>query len=100
MSWLLDTDVICQPAKRHGDARLATLRERGVGVEKFLGFLGWSCGWLPEIRAVTLAELIARFQPALMSCAAALSGHQSFFSTRKLQQAVGWQHHTSWRDLR
>ena len=21
MSWLLDTDVICQPAKRHGDAR-------------------------------------------------------------------------------
>jgi predicted nucleic acid-binding protein len=22
MSWLLDTDVICQPAKRHGDARV------------------------------------------------------------------------------
>ncbi len=48
-------------AKRHGDARLATLREQGVGVEKFLGFLGWSCGWLSEIRAVTLAELIERF---------------------------------------
>lgn len=48
-------------AKRHGDARLATLRERGVGVEKFLGFLGWSCGWLPEISEVTLAELIERF---------------------------------------
>ena len=22
MNWLLDTDVICQPAKRHGDARI------------------------------------------------------------------------------
>jgi predicted nucleic acid-binding protein len=22
MSWLLDTDVICQPAKKHGDARV------------------------------------------------------------------------------
>jgi predicted nucleic acid-binding protein len=22
VSWLLDTDVICQPAKRHGDARV------------------------------------------------------------------------------
>jgi len=22
MSWLLDTDVICQPAKRHGDAKV------------------------------------------------------------------------------
>lgn len=22
MSWLLDTDVICQPAKRHGDPRV------------------------------------------------------------------------------
>ena len=22
MNWLLDTDVICQPAKRHGDARV------------------------------------------------------------------------------
>ena len=46
------------------------------------------------------AELIARFQPALMPYAAALSGHQAFFSTRKLQQAVGWQHHTSWRRQR
>ena len=48
-------------AKRHGDARLATLRERGVGVEDFLGFLAWSCGWLPEMRAVTLAELLLLF---------------------------------------
>ena len=43
------------------------------------------------------AALIARFQPALMPFAEGFSGHQSFFSTRKLQQAVGWRHHTSWR---
>jgi nucleoside-diphosphate-sugar epimerase len=43
------------------------------------------------------AELIARFQPNLMPCVEGFSGYQSFFSTRKLQQAVGWQHHTSWR---
>ena len=43
------------------------------------------------------AELIARFQPALLPCAEGFSDYQSFFSTRKLQQAVGWQHHTSWR---
>ena len=45
-------------------------------------------------------ELIARWQPALMPCTEALTGYQSFFSTRKLQQAVGWRHHTSWRELR
>jgi len=46
------------------------------------------------------AELITRFQPALLPFAAGLHGHHTFFSTRKLQQAVGWQPHTSWRDLR
>ncbi len=46
------------------------------------------------------AELIIRFQPALLPLAAGLRGHQSFFSTQKLRQAIGWQHHTSWRDLR
>jgi nucleoside-diphosphate-sugar epimerase len=44
------------------------------------------------------ATLIARFQPALQPFAKRFSGHQSFFSTRKLQQAVGWQHHTTWRE--
>jgi nucleoside-diphosphate-sugar epimerase len=43
------------------------------------------------------AELIARFHPALLPLATGFSGHQSFFSTRKLQRSVGWQHHTSWR---
>jgi len=48
-------------AKRHGDARLATLREQGVSVVKFLGFLGWSCGWLPEVKPITLEELLVVF---------------------------------------
>ena len=45
------------------------------------------------------AELIARFQPALLPLAEGLHGHQSFFSSRKLHQAVGWQPYTSWYDL-
>ena len=28
MTWLLDTDVICQPAKRHGDARVTAWLEQ------------------------------------------------------------------------
>src|SRR5215831_3597389 len=28
MNWLLDTDVICQPAKRHGDTRVIAWLER------------------------------------------------------------------------
>ena len=28
MNWLLDTDVICQPAKRHGDARVIQWMQR------------------------------------------------------------------------
>jgi predicted nucleic acid-binding protein len=28
MSWLLDTDVICQPAKRHGDERVIAWLEQ------------------------------------------------------------------------
>jgi hypothetical protein len=32
MNWLLDTDVICQPAKRHGDARvIAWLEQEQAG---------------------------------------------------------------------
>ncbi|MGE3537933.1 MAG: NAD-dependent epimerase/dehydratase family protein [Candidatus Tectimicrobiota bacterium] len=43
------------------------------------------------------AALIDQFQPSLRACAAVLQGHQAFFSSRKLQQAVGWQHHSTWR---
>jgi nucleoside-diphosphate-sugar epimerase len=44
------------------------------------------------------AELIARFQPTLLPYAERFRGHQAFFSTRKLTQAVGWQPCTSWRE--
>jgi nucleoside-diphosphate-sugar epimerase len=43
------------------------------------------------------AELIRRWQPALLPFTERLSGHQAFFSSARLQQAVGWQHQTSWR---
>jgi nucleoside-diphosphate-sugar epimerase len=46
------------------------------------------------------AELIARFQPVLLPFASRLRGHQAFFSSKKLTRAVGWQHHTSWRQRR
>jgi glutamyl-tRNA synthetase len=53
-------------AKRHGDARLATLRAKGISVEKFLGWIGWSCGWLPEVKPVKLEELLTRFSLKLI----------------------------------
>jgi nucleoside-diphosphate-sugar epimerase len=43
-------------------------------------------------------ELIARFNPDLLPLVEDLEGHASFLSNRKLCQAVGWQHRTSWRD--
>ena len=45
-------------------------------------------------------ELVERFNPEALPLLKGLSGHQSFFSNAKLKQAVGWQHKTSWRDLR
>ncbi|MEZ6141434.1 MAG: tRNA glutamyl-Q(34) synthetase GluQRS [Zavarzinella sp.] len=48
-------------AKRHGDTRLSALRAAQVSVEKFLGYLAWSCGWLPEINGISLIDLLPRF---------------------------------------
>ena len=42
-------------------------------------------------------ELVERFNPTLKPLAEQLEDHQSFFSNRKLKQAIGWQHQTSWR---
>jgi nucleoside-diphosphate-sugar epimerase len=41
--------------------------------------------------------LLARFAPNLLPLTDGLEGHDAFFSTRKLTQAVGWQHQASWR---
>lgn len=49
-------------AKRHGDTRLATLRQAGVKAEALVGLLAWSCGWLAEIRPIASGELLERFQ--------------------------------------
>jgi glutamyl-tRNA synthetase len=48
-------------AKRHGDTRISVLRDRGVPPERLLGLLAWSCGWQPDRRAVSLPDLLARF---------------------------------------
>lgn len=45
-------------------------------------------------------ELVERFNGKVLPLAESMTGHQSFFSNAKLKQAVGWQHKTSWRDLR
>jgi glutamyl-tRNA synthetase len=49
-------------AKRHGDTRLATLRDASVTPEALVGLLAWSCGWLPEARPITPRELIPLFR--------------------------------------
>jgi glutamyl-tRNA synthetase len=48
-------------AKRHGDTRLASLREARVCATSLLGLLAWSCGWLDRIEPIKLPELVRRF---------------------------------------
>jgi glutamyl-tRNA synthetase len=48
-------------AKRHGDTRLSTLRESGVSAGWLRGLLAWSCGWMEQVREVTIEELQDRF---------------------------------------
>lgn len=48
-------------AKRHGDTRLATLRELGVRPEALVGLLAWSAGLLETAAPVSARELIPRF---------------------------------------
>jgi glutamyl-tRNA synthetase len=49
-------------AKRHGDTRLASLRDAGVAPEAVLGLLAWSCGWLAGIRPISVTELLPLFR--------------------------------------
>ncbi len=48
-------------AKRHGDTRLATLRQAGVTAEALVGLLAWSCGWLSDVRPIAAQDLVRRF---------------------------------------
>jgi glutamyl-tRNA synthetase len=49
-------------AKRHGDTRLASLRQAGVRPEMLVGLLAWSCGWIDAIGPVTPRELLPQFR--------------------------------------
>ena len=48
-------------AKRHGDTRIASFRERGVKPEEIIGFLAASCGWCEKGERVSLENLLPRF---------------------------------------
>jgi glutamyl-tRNA synthetase len=48
-------------AKRHGDTRLATLRQQGVTTEQLIGLLAWSCGLRPNREPLAARELLADF---------------------------------------
>jgi glutamyl-tRNA synthetase len=48
-------------AKRHGDTRLASLREAGVEPERLLGWLAQSCGLRETNQPVAARELVADF---------------------------------------
>jgi glutamyl-tRNA synthetase len=49
-------------AKRHGDTRLASLREAGVRPDALVGLLAWSCGWIERSQPITARELIPLFR--------------------------------------
>ncbi len=49
-------------AKRHGDTRLAALREAGVKPEALVGLLAWSCGWIEEAKPIAARELVPAFR--------------------------------------
>lgn len=51
-------------AKRHGDTRLATLRESGVTAERLVGLLAWSCGLVDKPAPVQARELVSSFDLA------------------------------------
>jgi glutamyl-tRNA synthetase len=48
-------------AKRHGDTRIALLREAGVPPERLVGFLAWTCGLQSAATPIAARELIDGF---------------------------------------
>lgn len=48
-------------AKRHGDTRIALLREAGVPAERLAGFLAWTCGLQQTPEPATPRELVSAF---------------------------------------
>ena len=48
-------------AKRHGDTRLATLRQQGMSAQELIGLLAWSSGLRPTRARVSANELLGDF---------------------------------------
>jgi len=48
-------------AKRHGDTRIATLREQGLQPEQVVGLLARWCGWADTGESLLPTDLISRF---------------------------------------
>lgn len=48
-------------AKRHGDTRLATLRQQGMSAQELIGLLAWSCGLRPTREPISASELLGEF---------------------------------------
>lgn len=70
-------------AKRHGDTRLAALRDAGVQAEMLVGLLAWSCAWLEAPRPVTAHELLPLFTLDTIP-------PQPFVLTAELLGAIGY----------
>jgi glutamyl-tRNA synthetase len=59
-------------AKRHGDTRIASLRERGFSAEAVVGLLAWWSGWAAWGERIAPRDLIARFDLARLPRAPAV----------------------------
>lgn len=49
-------------AKRHGDTRVDSYRERGVSAEAVIGLAAYWCGTLPERECMSAAEFVSAFR--------------------------------------
>jgi glutamyl-tRNA synthetase len=70
-------------AKRHGDTRLAALRDAGVKPESLVGLLAWSCGWLEKPEPITPTELIPLYRLEAIP-------HRPFVLTPELLRGIGY----------
>jgi glutamyl-tRNA synthetase len=70
-------------AKRHGDTRLASLREAGVRPGMLLGLLAWSCGWIEEVTAVTVRGLLGLYRMDAIP-------REAFVLTAEQLRAIGY----------
>jgi glutamyl-tRNA synthetase len=61
-------------AKRHGDTRIATLREQGMPPQQVVGMLAHWCGWAAVGQRMMPADLIAHFDLRKLSKAPVVLG--------------------------